>query len=540
MPRAPFDFRKPDYPAVFAQRIERLKRIRAKPECLPYLQRYYADNPADFINDWGCTVDPRNIEIGLPAVVPFILFERQREWVTWVVESWRARRPGVTSKSREVGVSWLAIGTAATLCLTHNDMKIGFGSRKLELVDKLGDPKSLFWKAREFIELLPDEFRGGWTRKDHSSERLIQFPNTKSTMTGEGGDEIGRGDRQAIYFVDEASKLEHPDVVEHSLSQTTNCRMDIGTANGIGNPFYRKVTQWPKERVFIFHWRADPRKDDAWYEKQCDELDPVTVAQEIDIDFAASLEGVVIPSAWIQAAIDAHIKLGITPTGARTGALDVADEGRDLNAFAAATGVVVDRIEEWSGKGSDIYGTVVRAFGICDELGLEGFRFDSDGLGAGVRGDSRVINGERETAGRRQIVVQPFRGSSAVIDPLLEDVRGRKNEDYFANRKAQSWWALRKRFQTTFRAVTAPGVALAQEYSPDDIISLPSGLPFLAKLTAELSQPTYSLNNVGKIVIDKAPDGTRSPNLADAVMILYGRADRPPMRISQEALDAVG
>lgn len=534
-----FDHKNPDYPAVFAERIDRLRRIRAKPAVLPDLRLYYREHPADFINDWGCTVDPRNIEVGLPAVVPFILFDRQRAWVDWVVASWRLRRPGVTSKSREVGVSWLAVALSGTLCLFHEGMNIGFGSRKLELVDQLGDPKSLFWKAREFLELLPPEFRGGWNRKDHSSERLIRFPGTNSTMTGEGGDEIGRGDRQAIYFVDEASKLEHPEVVDHSLSQTTNCRMDIGTANGIGNPFYQRVTTWPAERVFVFHWRSDPRKDDAWYAKQCDELDSVTVAQEIDIDYAASVEGVVIPSAWVQAAIGAHIKLGITPTGRRAGALDVADEGRDANAFVVAYGVLVEHLDEWSGKGDDIFGTVQRSFGLADERGLEGFRFDSDGLGAGVRGDARVINEARREAGRPVLSVQPFRGSSAVLDPLREDVKGRKNEDYFLNRKAQSWWALRKRFQTTFRAVTAATVELAQEYDPDEIISLSPTLPLLGKLCAELSQPTYSLNMVGKIVIDKAPDGTRSPNLADALMILFGRADRPPMRISAEALEMV-
>jgi phage terminase large subunit len=31
---------------------------------------------------------------------------------------------------------------------------------------------------------------------------------------------------------------------------------------------------------------------------------------------------------------------------------------------------------------------------------------------------------------------------------------------------------------------------------------------------------------VGKILIDKAPDGTRSPNLADAVMIAFQPSSR--------------
>ena len=51
--------------------------------------------------------------------------------------------------------------------------------------------------------------------------------------------------------------------------------------------------------------------------------------------------------------------------------------------------------------------------------------------------------------------VYPFRRSGAVIDPDSEVVRGsgRLNKDFFANQKAQSWWALRSRFQSTYQAV---------------------------------------------------------------------------------------
>jgi hypothetical protein len=336
-------------------------------------------------------------------------------------------------------------------------------------------------------------------------------------MTGEAGDNIGRGDRTSLYFVDEAAFLERPEVAEGSLSQTTNCRIDVSTANGLGGPFHRKVTTWPAERVFRFHWRDDPRKDDAWYEKQANELDPVTLAQEVDIDFAASVEGVLIPSAWVQAAIDAHDKLGIKPTGARSGALDVADEGKDTNAFCGAHGVMIDVLEEWSGKGDDIFGTVIKAFALCDEHDYRSFRYDADGLGAGVRGDARIANEKR--AGRRPVHVDAFRGSASVVDPDREDVKGRKNEDFFANLKAQSWWSLRTRFQKTFRAVTERAA-----FDPDEIISISSTIALRQKLCMELSQPTYSINSAGKILVDKTPDGTKSPNLADAVMIRMAKS----------------
>lgn len=543
-----FDWKNPDYIAVFAHRAETLQRIRDaearwfaahphgtnEPSPLDRLKAHYRDHPWQFITDWGCTVDPRNPEINMPAVVPFVLFPRQVQWCEWVVSSWRGRVPGVTFKSRELGVTWLAVALACTLCLFHRSLTIGFGSRKLELVDKLGDPDSIFWKAREFLDCIPPEFKGGWTRKD-APEKVIKFPATGSAMKGEGGDEIGRGGRASIYFVDESSKLERPELVDASLSQTTNCRMDIGTANGIGNPFYRKVIAYPPDRVFRFNWRDDPRKSDEWYARQLEFLDPVTIAQEIDMDFAASVTGVVIPAAWVQSMINAHGKLKIEPTGARGGSLDVADEGIDNNAFAVSHGILLEYIEEWSGKGSDIFATTQRAFGFAEMFSLEAFDYDADGLGAGVRGDARVINDQREAAQRRQISVQPFRGSGEVLDKEKEDVKGRKNEDFFKNRKAQNWWGLRLRAQATHRAVT-----LGQPYDPADIISISADIPppTLNKLTGELSQVTYEINNTGHIVIVKAPDGTRSPNLGDCVMMRFGRRQRV-MRIAPGALEGI-
>ena len=516
----PFDFRSPDYVQVFEWRVARLQRIRANPAALPALKAYYRDHPAQFIIDWGMTFDPRNVERGLPASIPFLLFPRQEEWCEWFMDRWKSREPGLTEKTRDMGMSWLTIALADTVCLFNQGVVAGFGSRKEEYVDKIGAPKSLFWKARQFMQMLPPEFRGSWDINRHAPHMRIMFPDTDSVITGESGDGIGRGDRSSFYIVDESAFLERPQLVDASLSATTNCRQDISTPNGMGNPFAQKRFGG-KIKVFTFHWRDDPRKDDAWYDKQCRELDPVTVAQEIDINYSASVEGVVIPSAWVQAAIGAHIKLGIEPTGMRRGALDVADEGKDKNAFAGRHGILLEHIESWSGKGSDIFDTVVKAFALCDQQGYDGFDYDADGLGSGVRGDARVINENRRHEGVRMIDDQPFRGSGSVIDPEGEMVKERKNKDFFMNAKAQSWWALRIRFQNTYRAVVE-----GQAVEPDEIISINPALPELTALTMELSQPTYTINQVGKIVIDKAPEGTKSPNLADAVMIAFNPSAR--------------
>lgn len=533
-----FDFKRPDYTAVFQERAAKLEWMRADPDNrVPMLRRYYRDHVADFINDWGMTFDPRNVEIGLPATIPFVLFDKQREFVDWIIEHWRKRSPGIGDKSREVGMSWLCVATGATLCLHYDGMVVGYGSRKEEYVDGVDKPKSLFWKARVFIRSLPVEFRPGWEERRHATHMKITFPATGSYITGEAGAGIGRGDRTGLYFVDESAFIEQPLVVDASLSQTTNCRIDVSSANGMANPFAQKRHGGNIE-VFTIHWRDDPRKDEVWYAKQVKDIDnPVIVAQELDINYNASTEGVVIPSEWVQAAVDAHIKLGITPSGARMGAFDVADEGKDKCAFASAKGVVLDFLDEWSGVGSDTFASLTRVYGHCDELDLTSFRYDADGMGAGVKGDSRVLNELRAAAQQAPKRADAFWGSGKVFRPEAEDVKGRKNADYFMNYKAQAWNALRLRFRETYRAVV-----LGMEYDPSKIISLDStslkALGFLTKLQSELSQPTWGPNTIGKMVVNKAPDDTKSPNLADAVMMLYSTF-RAPMNISSAALEAV-
>lgn len=263
----PFDFQQPDYHAVFKWRVEFLLRIR-KAGSAEKLKAFYRDNPIQFIIDWGVTFEPRNPEIGLPTKIPFVLFPLQIEWAQWVLDRWRARERGMTLKSRGSGMSWLAVSLAATLCLFNKDLVIGFGSRKAEYVDQIGDPKSLFFKARMFLENLPPEFRCGWNSDENSRQMRIFFPHSGSAMTGESGDGIGRGDRTSIYVVDESGFLEHPEMAEASLSDTTNCRIDISTSPGSGTVFADRYEVLPERQRFFFHWRSDPRRGLEWHKKK--------------------------------------------------------------------------------------------------------------------------------------------------------------------------------------------------------------------------------------------------------------------------------
>lgn len=525
-----FDFKNPDYSAVFGERARLLIKLRSDANLLYKIRLYYKDNIAQFINDWGMTFDPRNSNIGLPSTIPFILFDRQKELIDEIIYCWKNNKNLIVEKSRDMGVSWLCIATFVSLALFNNNIIFGFGSRKQEYVDKIGDDKSIFERARFFLENLPAEFRGGFERDTCSKLLLLRIPSTGSKITGEAGDNIGRGDRTSAYCIDEAAHIERPQLIEASLSNTTNCRIDVSTPKGMGNPFAEKRHSG-KVKVFTFNWRDDPRKSQDWYNSMCVTLDPVTLAQEVDLNYSASVEGILIPSAWVSSAINAHIKLGIELNGPKTAGLDLADEGKDMNALAIRKGITLLYANEWSGKGSDIFYTVEKSINELKENNCAFVNYDCEGLGTGVRGDERVA--QKDVKQSDKIKFYPFRSSASVLNPNRKEFDDKNiNKDLFANLKAQIWWTLRERFKKTHRAVTENA-----EYDKDELISIDSKMKNLNKLMIELSQPTYSKNGASKIVIDKSPDAAKSPNLADAVMMCY--YNTPKMQFNSELLKMI-
>jgi len=64
--------------------------------------------------------------------------------------------------------------------------------------------------------------------------------------------------------------------------------------------------------------------------------DPVIIAQEYDIDYQASVEGLVIEKEWIKSAVD----FGLNWEGPRYGGFDLASSGKNKSVYIARTGPV--------------------------------------------------------------------------------------------------------------------------------------------------------------------------------------------------------
>lgn len=518
--------------APVRERERRLAWMRADTRRVAMLRHYYKHHIVDFIHEWGVTSDPREIAIGKLALIPFRLWPKQREMLEWMIRCWRESSPGVVVKGRDVGASWCVAALLCSLCIFEKGFAAGIGSATEVKLDRSGDPDTLMWKAREFLKHLPPEFRAGYDEQKNSHYLRLTFPDTGSSLTGEAGDNIGRGGRKSIYCVDESAFLDRPQLVDASLAATTNCRLDVSTPHGI-NAFFEKAHN-DAIRRFDLSWRDDPRKDLAWYEKKKREMDPVVFAQEIDANFYASAEGVLVPPQWVAAAVGLLGKLELEATGLRVAALDVADLGKDRCAFGVRHGAYLEHAQSWTGTGSDIYATTAKAFTLCDMYGVTELVYDSNGVGAGVRGAAAALNEHRKQAGMAPILVIEFTASQTPIFPeRMVPGTNRKAKDLFLNRSAQAAWYLRCRFDQSFKA------AEGDTYDPEGVICINPAIEELARMSAEFSQPTIKETASGKWQLEKTPKGTRSPNLYDMVAMLFAPR-RMPMRISEATLGVLG
>lgn len=388
-----FDFRAPDYDRVYRLRSDRLAALRADPGLLAGVKEFYKTHPAEFINDWGMTFDPRNAEIGLPTIIPFVLFPKQAEFIEFCYRKWKGREDGLGEKSRDMGVSWLCVGFAVWMWTFYKGAVAGFGSRKEEYVDKLGDPKSLFWKVRQFIALLPLEFRPvGYNETRDALHMRISNPENGAVIVGEAGDNIGRGNRTSIYFKDESAFYERAEAIDAALSQTSNCKIDVSTPNGNGGPFYRKRFGG-KIEVFTFNWRDDPRKDEAWYRQQCEKNDPVIVAQEIDINYDASVTNSWIPGDTVNHAMGRGPADVEAVGGLRVG-IDVARFGGDKSVITFRRGRVLIKQEVRGSLDTEQLAALAKTEIDAFRERPEQIAVDTIGIGAGVADKLRVWYGE--------------------------------------------------------------------------------------------------------------------------------------------------
>lgn len=534
----------PDYRAVYAWRMDMLERLRTDKALLASALAFYKTHPSEFIMHWLDTYDPRRSG---SKWMPFVFFLRQADAIQMIHECRQTQESGLFEKCRDAGLTWLSCGYSVWSWLFIDDDAIGWGSRKEQLVDKIGDADSIFEKMRLMIRRMPNMFLpAGFNPRVHATYMKLINPDNGSSITGEAGDNIGRGGRKSVYFVDESAHLERPEKVDSALGDNTNVRIDISSVNGLGNVFHRRREaglDWEPgkrleagyTRVFVMDWSHHPAKTQDWYDRRRAKHEREGMlhifAQEVERNYSAAVQNTIIPGEWLDAAVDAHKfirwqdALGVIRTGLSDqqcgvdwlAGLDVADEGLDLNALTLRQGIVWRAADEWGERDPGV--TTRRT--LAQIMGLKRCRvmYDSIGVGSGVKTEyNRLCDEKIIDRGRFPFV--PWNAGAGVVDPyyhiIPDDDESPLNGDMYGNIKAQAWWSIRTRFFKTWKNITAGTL-----YPIDELISLDGSMPLLHKVKKELAQPTHKQSGAMKTIVDKKPEGTKSPNLADGGVMMF-------------------
>lgn len=384
--------------------------------------------------------------------------------------------------------------------------------------------------------------RKSWGRNITNIEYIGMQPVRCITVDADDGLYIGEN----CILTHNSAHYERPEKIEAALGDNTDVQVDISSVNGIGNIFHRrreggeiwepnKKIEPGKVRVFIFDWRDHPEKNQAWYDARKARAEREGMqhifAQEVDRSYDAAVMNTIISYEWIEAAVDAHFKipcLRVPPPDEWMAGQDVADEGNDKNALAVRQWVILRHLQEWGERDPGV--TTRRMLSELKVLGRKHLKvqYDCIGIGSAVKAEYNRLIDEGEVNPSEYMLV-PWNAGGKVVDPYDRVIKGDDqsayNFDFFGNFKAQAWWSLRTRFYKTWRAVTQDAV-----YRPDELISIDSAnIPtaLLQQLKKELAQPTRGSTSNLKMIVNKTPEGTRSPNLADAVVQCYFPARDP-------------
>lgn len=231
----------------------------------------------------------------------------------------------------------------------------------------------------------------------------------------------------------------------------------------------------------------------------------------------ADYEDSIIQPEWVDAAVDAHLKIVGFDRGVRCLGFDPADIGSDNKAVAIRHGTLITHVEQWSD--GDVSDAIDKAFQLAFDHRCSEFVYDSVGVGASVK------VGLSERIATQKITVSGFGGGDKVTDGELLYQEDRPNQDVFRNKRAQYWWLLRDRFEATYKAV------IKGEYiDPQDMISLSSDIEDLAVLKSELVRVQRKRGSNTLIQLESKPEmkrrGVNSPNMGDAVVMCFAN---PPI-----------
>ncbi len=339
--------------------------------------------------------------------------------------------------------------------------------------------KSVAWKyVKQFARLIPGAVI-------NEGELFVEFPNgARVRLFGADNPDAFRG----LYFdgvvLDEVADM-HPEVwgeiIRPALADRQGWAIFIGTPKGVNlfSELYYRALKGEDG------WGADLRRASetgvlpaAEVEQARREMTPAQFAQEMDCDFAASVEDVLLRLDDVLAAQARRVREGEYSFAAKVLGVDVARYGGDRNCIFPRQGLVAFRPRIFAGMDTmAVAGNVAQSIEKWDP---DATFVDVGGIGAGV--------------------VDRLHQLGHQVIPV--DFGGKANDPRFENKRAEMWW----------------GMA--------DWVKAGACLPELQELQQDLTAPRYTYANArGRLQLESKDDmrarGLKSPDVGDALCTTF-------------------
>lgn len=215
--------------------------------------------------------DPHS-DTATDRVFPVVLWPKQRQFVSWLVDGYREGRPRTALKGRKLGASWLTVAIVYHYWDNEPGFKALLGCFDEKRVDD-GTTDSLLGKFRYIWDTQPEWLRPDVRQREHSKHLQIQHPTNGSVISGGAAStRFGRGARASIVLTDEWAHYETQiqDAIKLSLESVGRSWWQVSTPRGRGEDFhysYVYAEQAGGRDCFKMTWQADPRRTEKWYRK---------------------------------------------------------------------------------------------------------------------------------------------------------------------------------------------------------------------------------------------------------------------------------
>lgn len=218
------------------------------------------------------TLDPRR-PVG-ERNLPFILRPKQDIAVVKTDHCVRVGKDAAWDKTREEGATKILMTYATCKLLLVPETVILMGSRAEPLVDKTGDPGTLFAAIDYCIDKLPL----WWKNLLHLERNFGHYRNLDngSTIDGEATSvHFGAGKRATFTIVDELGQVE-PAIAESivfNLSDVSNCNIYNSTHFfGVGHAFYKLLRRKGIEIIKLPWWDNCEKNEGLYTSEKLDEV----------------------------------------------------------------------------------------------------------------------------------------------------------------------------------------------------------------------------------------------------------------------------